>query len=63
MLDYYKPMGDDVAEMIAGSVLRSAEAIRGAMQAYEEAGAHELMLAPTVPGTDQVDLLAEVVFG
>ncbi|MCW4354028.1 LLM class flavin-dependent oxidoreductase [Hoyosella sp. YIM 151337] len=63
VLDYYKPMGDDVAQMIAGSVLRSAEAIQGAIQAYEATGAHELIFAPTVSAVDQVDLLANVVFG
>ncbi|AEF40750.1 LLM class flavin-dependent oxidoreductase [Hoyosella subflava] len=63
VLDYYKPMGDDVAQMIAGSVLRSAEAIQGAMQAYEAAGANELIFAPTVSTGDQVDLLANIVFG
>ncbi len=62
LLDYYKAGGDDLAEMIAGSALRSREAIRGAIEAYDEAGADELILDPTVPDPDQVDLLAEVVF-
>jgi alkanesulfonate monooxygenase SsuD/methylene tetrahydromethanopterin reductase-like flavin-dependent oxidoreductase (luciferase family) len=63
LLDYYKPMGDDVAGMIAGGALRSADAIAGAIAAYEAAGVDELILDPTVSGPDQVDLLADVVFG
>ncbi len=60
---YYQPMGHETAEMIAGSVLRSAEAIRGALQAYEAVGVDELILDPSVGDLGQVDLLAEVVFG
>jgi alkanesulfonate monooxygenase SsuD/methylene tetrahydromethanopterin reductase-like flavin-dependent oxidoreductase (luciferase family) len=60
---YYEPMGPDTAEMIAGSVLRSAEAIRGALQAYEAVGVDELILDPSVSDLAQVDLLAKVVFG
>lgn len=62
LLHYYQPMGPEVAEMIAGGALRSAEAIRGAMAAYEAAGVDELILDPTVPDVDQVDQLADVVF-
>jgi alkanesulfonate monooxygenase SsuD/methylene tetrahydromethanopterin reductase-like flavin-dependent oxidoreductase (luciferase family) len=62
LLSYYKPQGHQMAEMIAGSALRSAEAIRGAVKAYEEAGLTELILDPTVSDPGQVDLLAEVVF-
>ena len=61
LLDYYQPMGGDVAEMIAGGALRSPEAIRGAVAAFAEAGVDELVLDPTVPDPDQVDMLAEVV--
>ena len=61
LLDYYGLMGDEVAEMIAGSALRSAEAIGGAVKAFQEAGVDELILDPTVPDPAQVDLLAEVV--
>jgi alkanesulfonate monooxygenase SsuD/methylene tetrahydromethanopterin reductase-like flavin-dependent oxidoreductase (luciferase family) len=63
LLDYYKPMGDEVAGMIAGGALRSADAIRGAISAYEAAGVDELILDPTVADPDQVDLLADVAFG
>ena len=59
MLHYYEPMGQDVAGMIADGVLRSPDAIRGALQAYREAGVDELVLDPSVPDPGQVDLLAE----
>lgn len=62
MLDYYQPMGADVAEMIAGSALRSPESIAAAVAAYADVGVDELILDPTVADPGQVDLLAEVVF-
>ncbi len=62
LLDYYAPMGADAAEMIAGSALRSPEAISGAVAAFADVGVDELILDPTVPDPGQVDLLAEVVF-
>ncbi len=62
LLDYYQPMGNEIAEMVAGSALRSPESIRGAMEAYAAAGVDELILDPTVSNPDQVELLAEIVF-
>lgn len=62
LLDYYAPMGDEVAEMIAGSALRSAESITGAVEAFAGVGVDELILDPTISDPAQVDLLAEVVF-
>ena len=62
LLDYYEPMGAEMAEMVAGSALRSAEAIAGALEAYAQVGVDELILDPTVPDPGQVDLLAGVVF-
>lgn len=61
LLDYYRPMGDEVAEMIAGSALRSEDALAGAVQAYAEAGVDELVFDPTVSDPAQVDLLASAV--
>jgi alkanesulfonate monooxygenase SsuD/methylene tetrahydromethanopterin reductase-like flavin-dependent oxidoreductase (luciferase family) len=63
LLHYYAPMGPDIAGMIAGGALRSPDAIRGAVSAYEAAGVTELFLDPSVADPAQVDLLAEVVFG
>ena len=61
LVDYYMPMGSEMAEMIAGSALRSPEAIKGAVGAFAGVGVDELILDPTVPDPGQVDLLAEVV--
>jgi hypothetical protein len=61
LLDYYQTGGPEMAEMIASSALRSPEAIRGALKAYEDAGLDELILDPTVPDPAQVEMLAEVV--
>ncbi len=60
---YYEPMGTETASMIAGSALRSADMIRGAMAAYVDAGVDELILDASVSDPGQVDQLAEVVFG
>ncbi|MDQ6927096.1 MAG: LLM class flavin-dependent oxidoreductase [Actinomycetota bacterium] len=62
LVDYYKPMGDDMAQMIAGSALRSSEAISGAVEAFAAVGVDELILDPTLADPGQVDLLADVVF-
>jgi alkanesulfonate monooxygenase SsuD/methylene tetrahydromethanopterin reductase-like flavin-dependent oxidoreductase (luciferase family) len=59
--DYYAWLGRETAEMIAGNVHRSPEAIRETIAAFAEAGVDELILDPTVPDPAQVDLLAEVV--
>jgi alkanesulfonate monooxygenase SsuD/methylene tetrahydromethanopterin reductase-like flavin-dependent oxidoreductase (luciferase family) len=61
LLDYYQLMGSETAEMIAGSALRSAEAITGAVGAFADVGVDELILDPTVPDPEQVDMLAEIV--
>jgi alkanesulfonate monooxygenase SsuD/methylene tetrahydromethanopterin reductase-like flavin-dependent oxidoreductase (luciferase family) len=60
ILDYYAAGGSQYAEMVAGSVLRSPEAVRGAVQLFEGLGMDELILDPTVSDPGQVDLLAEV---
>jgi alkanesulfonate monooxygenase SsuD/methylene tetrahydromethanopterin reductase-like flavin-dependent oxidoreductase (luciferase family) len=63
MHHYYEPMGEAVAEMIADSVVRSPEAVRAAVQAYEAAGVDELVFDASVPDPRQVDLLAEAALG
>ena len=60
-LDYYSLMGNEVAEMIAGSALRSADAISGVVDAFAQVGVDELILDPTVSDPEQVDALAGVV--
>ena len=59
LLDYYEPLGD-AAHMIAGSLLGSPEAVKGAIAAFADIGIDELILDPTVSDPDQVDRLAEV---
>ena len=61
LLDYYEPMGNEMAQIIAGSALRSPGAITGAVAAYADAGVDELILDATLSDPTQVDLLAEVV--
>jgi alkanesulfonate monooxygenase SsuD/methylene tetrahydromethanopterin reductase-like flavin-dependent oxidoreductase (luciferase family) len=57
---YYRFLGD-YTERIAGSALRSAEAIRNAIAAYDDAGVDDVILDPTVADLAQVDRLADVV--
>jgi alkanesulfonate monooxygenase SsuD/methylene tetrahydromethanopterin reductase-like flavin-dependent oxidoreductase (luciferase family) len=58
--DYYAFLGP-MADMVAGSILTSPEAIKGAIQAYGDVGVDELALWPTIADVDQVDRLADVV--
>jgi alkanesulfonate monooxygenase SsuD/methylene tetrahydromethanopterin reductase-like flavin-dependent oxidoreductase (luciferase family) len=60
LLDYYRFLGPDTAEMIAGGAHRSPDAVRAVIAGFEEAGVDELILDPTVGDPAQVDLLAEV---
>ena len=57
---YYAFMGAETAEMIAGSALRTPEAVQAAIEAYAAAGVDELILDPTLSDPDQVKKLAEV---
>jgi alkanesulfonate monooxygenase SsuD/methylene tetrahydromethanopterin reductase-like flavin-dependent oxidoreductase (luciferase family) len=59
---YYAAIGE-FAEVIAQSAARDADEIRRRVKIYEAAGVDELILDPSVPDIDQVDRLADVVFG
>lgn len=59
---YYGFTGD-YAEMIAQSAARQPDEIRRRIEAFEEAGADEFILDPSLFALDQVDRLADVVFG
>lgn len=59
--DYYGPAGEDTANMVADSALRSPEAITATIQGFRDIGFDELILDPTVPDPDQVDLLADAI--
>jgi alkanesulfonate monooxygenase SsuD/methylene tetrahydromethanopterin reductase-like flavin-dependent oxidoreductase (luciferase family) len=49
------------AEWIAKAAVRSADDVRVRIDAFREIGADELIFSPSVPDTDQVDLLADAV--
>jgi alkanesulfonate monooxygenase SsuD/methylene tetrahydromethanopterin reductase-like flavin-dependent oxidoreductase (luciferase family) len=57
---YYATFGQ-YAEMIAKGALRSEDAIRGALDAYAEAGVDEVIFDPTVADIAQIDRLAKIV--
>lgn len=56
---YYGFLGEDLANMIAGSAARDADTVRTYVGAFSEAGCDELFLFPTVSDPDQVELLAD----
>jgi hypothetical protein len=49
--------------MIAKNAHRSSDAIADAVEAYAAVGVDELILDPTVADPEQVDLVADAVFG
>jgi alkanesulfonate monooxygenase SsuD/methylene tetrahydromethanopterin reductase-like flavin-dependent oxidoreductase (luciferase family) len=55
----YPWLGEDVANMIAGSAAKDAETIQQYLSAYESAGCDELILCPSSSDPRQVDLLAD----
>jgi hypothetical protein len=57
---YYADLGD-WAEGIAQGAARSEEEVHARAKAFEQLGADELVLSPTVRVLDQVDRLADVV--
>jgi alkanesulfonate monooxygenase SsuD/methylene tetrahydromethanopterin reductase-like flavin-dependent oxidoreductase (luciferase family) len=59
---YYGFLGD-FAENIAEGALRTPQAIRDAVKAFEDAGVHEIIFDPTLASLDQVDKLADVLHG
>ena len=58
--DYYSFLGP-AAERVAGAFPSTVEALRERIQAFEDVGADELMLWPTIAELDQVERLAELV--
>ena len=56
---YYAFGGDTVVETVAGSVLRTPEAVRDTLALLEEAGVEEVCLWPSAAGIEQVDRIAE----
>jgi alkanesulfonate monooxygenase SsuD/methylene tetrahydromethanopterin reductase-like flavin-dependent oxidoreductase (luciferase family) len=59
LTDYYAWLGEDVANFIANSAAKDAEAVQGAISAFADAGCQELFLFPSSSDPAQVDLLAD----
>ena len=58
---YYDPMGEEIASMIADSVAVDEETIAGYAQAYEDAGADEVVFFPCSTDVGQVEALAKAL--
>ena len=58
--DYYAFLGP-YADQVADRALRSKDAIRGTLRAFEDAGITELTFDPTTTSLEQVDRLADLV--
>jgi alkanesulfonate monooxygenase SsuD/methylene tetrahydromethanopterin reductase-like flavin-dependent oxidoreductase (luciferase family) len=56
---YYAWLGEEVADMIAGSAAKDAEAVEQLLSAYEATGCDELVFCPSSSDPAQVDLLAD----
>ncbi|GAB3810702.1 LLM class flavin-dependent oxidoreductase [Micromonospora zhanjiangensis] len=59
---YYSFLGDQVAGAVAGSAVRSVEAVRESVRRFAEVGVTELLFYPSIAAVDQVDRLADAVF-
>jgi alkanesulfonate monooxygenase SsuD/methylene tetrahydromethanopterin reductase-like flavin-dependent oxidoreductase (luciferase family) len=57
---YYSFLGD-FADTIAENGLRTPDALRAAVRAFEDAGATEIVFDPTIPDVAEVDRLADAV--
>ena len=58
--EYYAFLGP-YADRIADGALRSADAVRGTVKAFEDAGITELTFDPTTTSLEQIDRLADLV--
>ena len=59
LTDYYAFLGDEVANMIAGSAATDPDTVKGYIQAFTDAGLDELIFFPSNGDPEQVDLLAD----
>jgi alkanesulfonate monooxygenase SsuD/methylene tetrahydromethanopterin reductase-like flavin-dependent oxidoreductase (luciferase family) len=59
LADYYAWLGEDAADFIVSSAAKDAEAVRGHLRAFEDAGCDELIMFPASADAGQVDLLAD----
>lgn len=61
LTDYYAFLGDEVAQMIAGSAAKDAGTVKAYLAAFEEAGCGELIMFPCSGDPAQADLLGDAV--
>ena len=59
--DYYAFLGEDLANMIAGSAAMDADTVKAYAAAFEQAGADELVFFPCSSEPEQVDLLVDAI--
>lgn len=59
LTDYYAWLGEETANFIADSAAKDAETVQAYLRAFEDAGCGELILFPSSPDPDQVDMLAD----
>jgi alkanesulfonate monooxygenase SsuD/methylene tetrahydromethanopterin reductase-like flavin-dependent oxidoreductase (luciferase family) len=59
LTDYYAFLGEDLANMIAGSAAKDANTVKQYAAAFEQAGADEIVFFPSSSDPNQVDLLVE----
>ena len=61
LTDYYGFLGEETAQMIAGSAATDADTVKGYLAAFEAAGCGELIMFPCSGDPAQADLLGEAV--
>lgn len=59
LTDYYAFLGEELANMIAGSAAKDPDTIKQYAAAFEQSGADELVFFPSSSDPDQVNLLVE----
>ena len=58
---HYYAFTGPMADRLASSVPSTTEAVKGTIQAFSKAGVDELILWPTIPDVNQVELLARII--
>lgn len=61
LTDYYAFLGEEMAQMIAGSAATDPETVKAYLAAFEDAGCDELIMFPSSGDPAQADLLGEAV--
>ncbi|MFN8112819.1 MAG: LLM class flavin-dependent oxidoreductase [Solirubrobacterales bacterium] len=61
LTDYYAFLGEEMAQMIAGSAATDPDTVKGYLAAFEQAGCDELIMFPCSGDPAQADLLGAAV--